>query len=135
MYNNILIPMASDHDPEADKALAVARLLADEGAKITALTVMEAIPEYIVTQLPEGQIEKNIHAMEGGLKEALGDANDVEVAVVSGHSGRTILDWAEEHGVDCIVMASHRPDLSNYFLGSTASRVVRHAQCAVHVLR
>lgn len=135
MYKNILIPVASDHDPETDKALTVARLLADEGATITALTVMEAIPEYIVTQLPEGQIEKNQKAVESGLHDELDGAGDVQVAVVSGHSGRTILDWAEEHGVDCIVMASHRPDLSNYFLGSTASRVVRHAQCAVHVLR
>lgn len=135
MYKNILIPVASDHDPETDKALEVARRLASEGATITALTVVEAIPEYIVSQLPQGQIEKNLEAVETGLHGELDGAGDVKVAVVSGHSGRTILDWAEEHGVDCIVMASHRPDLSNYFLGSTASRVVRHAQCAVHVLR
>lgn len=135
MYKNILIPVASDHDPETERALTVARLLADDDATITALTVIEAIPDYIVQQLPEGQIEKNIKAVEGGLHDELDGADGVTVAVVSGHSGRTILDWAEDHGVDCIVMASHRPDLSNYFLGSTASRVVRHAQCAVHVLR
>ena len=135
MYKNILIPLASDHDPETGKALEVARRLASEGATITALTVVEAIPEYIVQQLPQGQIEKNLKAVESDLHGELDGAGDITVAVVSGHSGRTILDWAEEHGVDCIVMASHRPDLSNYFLGSTASRVVRHAQCAVHVLR
>ena len=60
---------------------------------------------------------------------------DVTPVVVDGHSARTILDYAEEHGVDCIVMASHRPDITDYFLGSTAARVVRHAACAVHVLR
>ncbi|WP_299351843.1 universal stress protein [uncultured Shimia sp.] len=135
MYKNILIPVASDHDPETERALDVARRLASDGATLTALTVVEMIPEYIATQLPEGQIEKNMKSIEGGLHSALDAAGDIKVEVVSGHSGRTILDWAEEHGVDCIVMASHRPDLSNYFLGSTASRVVRHAQCAVHVLR
>ncbi|WP_372886787.1 universal stress protein [Shimia sp.] len=135
MYKNILIPIAVDHDPNTAAALRVARALADEGGRITALSVVEAIPGYVAQQLPEGQMEKNIRLVSEGLKEDLGAAADVEIVVVAGHSGRTILDWAEEHGVDCIVMASHRPDLSNYFLGSTASRVVRHAQCAVHVLR
>lgn len=135
MYNNILIPIASDHDPNTEQALKAARLLASEGATITALTVIEAVPEYIVQHLPEGQIEKNVREVQGGLQDDLNAQGDVKIEVITGHSGRTILDWADEHGVDCIVMASHRPDISNYFLGSTASRVVRHAQCAVHVLR
>lgn len=134
MYKNILVPIASDHDPHTSEAMTVARLLADEGAKITALTVVEAIPEYIAQQLPEGQLEKNHQAVEDALSREVG-GGEVNVVVVSGHSGRTILDWAGENDVDCIVMASHRPGLSDYFLGSTAARVVRHAQCAVHVLR
>jgi len=55
--------------------------------------------------------------------------------IVEGHSGRTILDYAENHQADCIVVASHRPGLQDYLLGSTAARVVRHASCAVHVVR
>jgi universal stress protein F len=55
--------------------------------------------------------------------------------LVWGHSGRTILDWAEANAVDCIVIASHRPGLQDYLLGSTAGRVVRHARCSVHVVR
>jgi len=39
------------------------------------------------------------------------------------------------HAVDLIVIASHRPGLKDYFLGSTAGRVVRHSPCAVHVIR
>lgn len=134
MYKNVLVPIASDHDPHTNEALAVARLLTDDGGSITALTVVEAIPEYISVQLPEGQIEKTHKSVSDALAEELKDSG-VSIAVVSGHSGRTILDWADDHNVDCIVMASHRPGLSDYFLGSTAARVVRHAQCAVHVLR
>jgi nucleotide-binding universal stress UspA family protein len=134
MYKNILVPIAADHDPRTAEVVKIAKLLADEGARITALTVLEAIPDYIVQQLPEGQIEHNISAMSDGLSEDL-QGTGLEVAVVSGHSGRTILEYAEEHDVDCIVMASHRPGLSDYLLGSTAARVVRHAQCAVHVMR
>ncbi|SEO03567.1 Nucleotide-binding universal stress protein, UspA family [Salinihabitans flavidus] len=135
MYKNILVPIAPDHTRDTGKALNVARMLADEGATITALTVIEMIPGYIESQLPAGQLERNRDEMVAWLKAELGGVKDVKAAVVSGHSGRTILDWAAEKEVDCIVIASHDPGLSDYFLGSTAARVVRHAHCAVHVIR
>ncbi|CUJ99436.1 universal stress protein [Shimia thalassica] len=135
MYKNILVPIASDHDPSSPKAIAAARLLADGDARITVLTVMEAVPEYVAQQLPKGQLAHNAIEIAKGLRAELEGQDDIVVEVVEGHSGRTILEWAEEHGVDCIVMASHRPGLSDYFLGSTAARVVRHATCAVHVMR
>ena len=135
MYSNILVPIAADHGRHTEEALSVARVLGKDGAQITALTVVEAMPGYIVNQLPEGQLEKTRHEVEAGLKEDLAGSADVKAVVIEGHSARTILDYAEEHGVDCIVLASHHPDITDYFLGSTAARVVRHAQCAVHVLR
>jgi nucleotide-binding universal stress UspA family protein len=33
------------------------------------------------------------------------------------------------------VIASHRPGMADLLIGSTAAQVVRHAPCAVHVLR
>lgn len=135
MYKNILVPIAADHDPHTGKALNVARALAGEGAKITALTVVEEMPGYILNQLPEGQMEKTKTEVETGLKADLGGVVDVTPVVIEGHSARSILEYAAENGIDCIVMASHRPDISDYFLGSTAARVVRHAPCSVHVVR
>ena len=52
-----------------------------------------------------------------------------------GTPGSGILDAAEDLGIDLIVIGSHKPDLTDYFLGSTAARVVRHAQCPVLVMR
>ncbi|PSL18152.1 universal stress protein [Shimia abyssi] len=135
MYKNVLVPVASDHDPKTENAMTVARLLLDAGGKITVLTVLETIPEYIMSQLPDGQMEHNRKTMEEGLSQDHDGADDVEIVVISGHAGRSIVEYAQEQGIDCIVMNSHRPDLSDYFLGSTAARVVRHAQCGVHVLR
>ena len=40
-----------------------------------------------------------------------------------------------ESGADLLIIASHRPGLQDYFLGSTAAHVVRHAACSVHVIR
>ena len=55
------------------------------------------------------------------------------------HEGARVLqdvvDFAAEMKADCIVMGSHKPGLADYLLGSTAARVVRHAPCAVHVMR
>jgi nucleotide-binding universal stress UspA family protein len=55
--------------------------------------------------------------------------------VRAGHPGNQILDLAEETNADLIIVASHRPGLQDYFIGSTAGRVVRHANCSVLVTR
>lgn len=135
MYKHVLVPIAMDHSPHTAEALGLARaLLADDG-RITALTVMEAIPPYVAQYLPEGQEQRNRQNIKIELQSELGGAADAHADVVVGHAGRTIVEYAEEHDVECIVIASHRPGLQDYFLGSTAARVVRHAPCAVLVVR
>jgi nucleotide-binding universal stress UspA family protein len=134
MYRNILVPIALDHKRDVAAALSVARTLAAEGGTITALTVVEAVPAYILAEFPEGHMERNRDSAAEALKDEVGGA-DVKTVAITGHSARSILDYAAAHEVDCIVIASHRPGLQDFFLGSTAARVVRHATCAVHVVR
>ena len=133
MYNNVLVPVALDHAPTAEAALKVARLLAGTDGKISALTVVEGIPPMVANELPAGMLEHQREATMEALKEHVG--GDIEAHVVTGHAARTILDFAERIEADCIVIASHDPGIQDYFLGSTAARVVRHAHCAVHVVR
>ncbi|MBL3596660.1 universal stress protein [Rhodovulum sulfidophilum] len=135
MYANILVPVAIDHAPDLGDVLEIARRLRAETGTITVLTVAEAIPPYVSQYLPEGQEEETRAAIRQELAGALAGVSDIGIRVVTGHAGITIVDYAERHGVDLIVMHSHRPDLTDYFLGSTAARVVRHAPCAVHVVR
>jgi universal stress protein F len=135
MYDNILVAVALDHSPSANDALKIARALANPGARIAALHVIEEMPTYIANQVPADILSDRKPVAETELKAELGGVQDVKPVVVYGHAGRTIIDYANDHGIDCIVIASHRPGLQDYFLGSTAQRVVRHAQCAVHVLR
>jgi DNA-binding MarR family transcriptional regulator len=42
-----------------------------------------------------------------------------------GRPSTTILEEAERLGVEAIILGSHRPDFTDYLLGSTAARVVR----------
>lgn len=135
MYKNVLVAVALDHPEHVTEALAVARALSMDGASITALHVVEELPNYVALEVPEELLRRRKPNAEAELTSVLADGSDVKPVVVFGHAGRTIVDFAREHSIDCIVIASHKPGLQDYFIGSTAQRVVRHATCAVHVLR
>jgi nucleotide-binding universal stress UspA family protein len=135
MYSNILIPVAPDHERSMTKAIELAETLRDKGGKITLLTVLEAMPAYVTQFLPEGQVTKNVVDAKINLQEDADGHKNTDIKVIVGHSANSILEYANENETDCIIIASHRPNYQDYFLGSTAARVVRHATCAVHVLR
>lgn len=135
MYKNILVPISFEEDRDAAGAIEVARTLAGKDGKITLIHVMEDIPGYAITYVPESYLVESRQAIEAELREMAAGLENGASEVITGHSGRTIVDHADREGVDCIVIASHRPGMSNLLLGSTATQVVRHASCAVHVIR
>lgn len=135
MYKNILVPVIFDPDHTPDAALEVAQAMSSEGARITLLHVIEELPGYASTYLAADYIEQSRAEVKARLSEIAATIPGGEAMVTHGHSARTILDWAETHDVDCIIVSSHKPGVQDYFLGGTAARVVRHAQCAVHVIR
>ncbi|SDZ45841.1 Nucleotide-binding universal stress protein, UspA family [Jannaschia faecimaris] len=134
MYNNILVPMALDHGI-ASATLDVAQALVSDGGKITALHVHEAPQGSVSAYLDEGVVQEAFDRAEAKLAERVKDMPGVTGMIVKGHSGRTIVDVAKQQKIDCIVIGSHKPGLVDFLLGSTAARVVRHANCAVHVVR
>lgn len=87
MYKNILVPIALDHERDTDESLKIAKALADDGAQITALYVMEDVPAYVAQYLPEGQIDTNRAELNKLLKEELHGVEGVKTAVVTGPSG------------------------------------------------
>lgn len=135
MYDNILVPVSFEENRDSHGALEIAKAIRAEGGKLTLLHVMEAVPGYALTYVPEGFHEDMRKSVEEELGKMIEGVENAEVQVVDGHSGRTICDYAADNDKDCIVIASHRPGMQNLLLGSTATQVVRHAKCAVHVLR
>lgn len=136
MYKNILVPIDTGHVVEGKSIIDLATKYAADDAKITLLNVVEDIPNWAAVNLPADLIDKSIETVQSELKaiaKASGIKMDVEVR--TGHSYNTILDVAEEKNIDLIIVASHRPGLQDYFLGSTAAKVVRHASCSVLVVR
>ena len=135
MYKNILVPIAFDSDAKAEAAMAVAKQLAADDSEITLLHVMEHIPGYAISYMPPDYLKQSRDAIQSELDAMAAKFGQAKGLVVEGHSGRTILDFAEDNGIDLIVVASHRPGMGDMLMGSTATQVVRHAKCAVHVLR
>ncbi|MCG7493355.1 universal stress protein [Thalassobius sp. Cn5-15] len=135
MYKNVLVPVSFEANRDSKGALEIAKAIREEGGKLTLLHVMEAVPGYAMTYMPAGFHEDMQKSVVEELSKMLDGLENAEVQVIDGHSGRTIVDFAAQNEVDCIVIASHRPGMQNLLLGSTATTVVRHAKCAVHVLR
>lgn len=134
MYKLILLPLALDQG-HGIRAMEIARRLRAKDGKIVAVHVIDQIPSFVtnfMSPVNEDEIRKSA---EKGIAERIGVENDAEAVVLVGHAGRTIADYAVEVGADCIIVGSHRPGLKDFFLGSTAARIVRYAECSVHVLR
>lgn len=135
MYNKVLVPVAFDHSQNFKAAIDVARLLSRTGSLITVLNVIEEMSGYVDEYLPASHSKVQISEIEAALKSALGGVADTKPVALVGRPGNVIVDYADKYAFDCIVISSHRPGLSDFFLGSTAARVVRHAPCSVHVIR
>jgi len=135
MYHNILVPISFDVDRDVSAPLKLAKLLATPEAKITLLHVVEHIPGYAISYMPQDYLVEARKAIREELDELSATIPGATGVVIEGHSGRSILDWADTNNPDLIIIASHRPGMQDLLLGSTASQVVRHAACAVHVVR
>jgi nucleotide-binding universal stress UspA family protein len=135
MYTNILVPVSFDEERDAKRAIDVARRLATTDARITLLHVIEQLPTYALTSAATGYLEEARRTVTQELEALASGIENCASVVVEGHAAREILEYTRDHGSDCIVVASHRPGMQDYFLGSTAAHVVRHAGCSVHVVR
>ena len=136
MYKTILVPIDIANLDKGKAMIDVAIAHASKGAQIIILNVVEEIPAWAAAEIPDDILDKSrqtsVDEMNAIAKES---GIEMEVEVRMGHSYKTILDVAKEKSADMIIVASHRPGLQDYFLGSTAAKVVRHAKCSVLVIR
>ena len=135
MYKTILIPVDLGNVSKVDSLVAHATVYSSN-SKIILLNVVEEIPSWAAVELPRGTLDKSVESSRERLKTLAASANiEVEVEVRVGPPYQTILAVAEEKSAELIIVASHQPELQHYFLGSTAAKVVRHANCSVLVVR
>lgn len=136
MYKTILIPIDMANSEKANEMIAIAKQLSDDETKLILLNVVYNIPAYTPVDLTSDYFEIAKTEAKAGLSKISSDAGiPVEVEIQVGDAHNNILETAKNKKADLIIIGSHRPGFADYLLGSTASRVVRHAQCPVFVLR
>ncbi|MDJ0858994.1 MAG: universal stress protein [Dinoroseobacter sp.] len=134
MYDRILIPVDLDHEELVPPKLDLARRLLAPQGRITMMAVLESIPGY-VSEFVMDKPENHLTSKVSKALQKLADGDDVDVHVCTGKPGVEIAQYAEDANMQLIIVGSHRPGMRDYFLGSTAARVVRRAPCSVLVAR
>ena len=136
MHNKVLVPIDIAHKEHVGAMLKIARAMGGENAEITLLHVVSDIPAYAAIEM-RGDLLEKMNTWVSDEMKVIANSERIKKApeIRHGAPGPCIVDAAEELGSDLIVIASHKPGLSDYFLGSTAARVVRHAGCSVFVMR
>jgi nucleotide-binding universal stress UspA family protein len=134
MYTKVLVPVSLAEGADTEKAFELAKMFIGETGEICALHVIETVQTFSEAYVPSEVTQQWENAAREHFETIVPDSV-ITREVLHGSAGVTILNHAKKIGADCIIVASHRPGLADYFLGSTAARVVRHAQCSVHVLR
>ena len=141
----VLVP--TDFSAQSDEALDYARTLAARfGASLHLLHVVEdaaasggLIPEAYIGVSPEVRAHVVAEA-QARLRHRLTE-RDREVLharseVICGVTADTIGDYADNLGIDLIVMGTHgRTGLAHVLIGSVAEKVVRTAPCPVFTVR
>jgi universal stress protein F len=136
MYKKIVVPVEMGQLDKGEKILAKAQALLDADGVIVLINIVEAMPSYMTIDLPADFLDASLKDAEKKLAalETKFSASAKRIVRV-GSPAREIMAVAEEEAADLIVIASHRPGFTNYLIGATADRVVRHAKCSVLVDR
>ena len=137
MFKSILVPVSLAEPKTVKSLLETTAALSGESTQIRLLNVVEHIPKFISSELPGGYLDKAREEAQNVINSLVteGFQGSLDAVVRDGSPATVILDEADAFEADLIVIGSHRPGLSDFLLGSNASKVVRHANCSVLVVR
>ena len=140
-FQHILLSVDLGDDSSWRKSLPTAiGLCRSQNASLHVLTVvpdfgMSIIDQYFPKGYEEDVAGKILEQLHAFVKQQVPEEIKVQHIVGRGTVYEVILNVAKEINADLIVVSSHRPELKDYLLGPNASRVVRHANCSVMVIR
>ena len=138
MFKHILVPL--DGSLLAERALTPATNIAE--AMSAKLTLLRIVPQFaILAADPMLYEEMNRLGDEESISylrskaDALNLSIPIDVTSETGQPADTIIQFAEDHEVDLIMISSHgRSGLNRWVYGSVAERVLRQAPCATAII-
>lgn len=142
MVDRVLVPV-DESDPSSDALEFAIEEYPD--AKITALHVINPGTFFAANSIEGGvAYGELLESHEKRAEELLRDAREradshgvtIETDHVVGDVSRSIVEYAEEHDIDHVVIGSHgRTGTSRVLLGSVAEAVTRRSPVPVTVVR
>lgn len=142
MTRHVLVPL--DGSEQSWDALEYALAEFDD-VEVTALHVINPLEAGFTTEAAvpgysEEWYERSKREAEELFEEARNRADDAGASlsthVEHGRPTRAVVNYAEEHGVDHVVMGSHgRAGMTRVLLGSVAEGVVRRSPVPVTIVR
>jgi nucleotide-binding universal stress UspA family protein len=143
VVERILVPVDfSEYSRQALRAAKEWATLYD-----AAVDVLHVIPEAIHPAFYMGGVE-SIYDMEpdieqetqeridGFVADTAGPSVEIDTYVMVGNAAPDIVEVADEHQIDLVVMSTHgRTGLDHFLLGSVAEKVVRHVRCPVVTMK
>lgn len=142
MFKNILIPLDLADKKSTKEILSKALMLA--ALSQTKLHFMYVIPEFgtkmFEDYLPKNWLLEKKAKHKAQIKELIKQhvPDEIETDCHVGSGSRIydeIVKYSNEIKADLIIIAAIRSHLSEYMLGSNASKIVRHSSIPVLVVR
>jgi len=133
-FKRILVPL--DGSDMAERALAPALALAKAmSAKLFFVRVAIPLTLNLDPKLYQRMIEVRQVEAKRYLRSIQPSSSstlvDIETQVLVGRAARSIINFAQEKGIDLIVMSSHgRSGVNRWIYGSVADKVLHNAPCA-----
>ncbi|WP_227356848.1 universal stress protein [Haladaptatus salinisoli] len=138
MYDRILLP--TDGSETTEKAVRQALDIAatyDATLHVVSVVDQTVVPPDVRADILYDELEDEADDAVDDIKTKASEAGiDVETAVLRGTPHRAILDYADDHDIDLVVMGTHgRRGLDRYLLGSVTEKVVRISDVPVLTVR
>lgn len=141
MTKSILLPVDPDEKVSWQKALPEAVDLArHRGATLHVMTVVPDFGSSIVATYFPANFEKQAQAKARSELETLAKneiPNDVSLQLIVAHGRiyQEICKAADAIEADLIIMASHKPEVSDVLLAPNAAQVLHHTARSVMIVR
>jgi len=140
MFKDILLAVDLSEPGSWQRALPAAlELCKASSAVLHVITVLPAIGPQVSPYFPADANRKMLETGAGELRKFVTPhvpaGIKVQDIVAQGTIYKEILAAAEKVGADLVVMASHKPGITDYLLGANAAHVVRHCPRSVLVVR
>jgi len=144
MYRKVMVPLDGSHTAECALPHMQAIVSGCGIADVVLLRVIVPLPApgYVVLiEHDKARLEAEHRVEAEGYLEKIAkrladEGLSVDTDTAGGDATESIVDYADKHGVDLIVMATHgRTGIGRFVMGSVAERVVRHSNVPILLVR